>query len=183
MLKYVFLLCSLCILSSCLQKKDNVEKPKLPVKKEADYGNLYQYFYTNPRTLDQQEENKIIDYIAGQNLDAVRTRSGVYIVNHRVGEGDSIKWGDPIQVHYKGYFLDGKEFDSSYKRNKPIDFRVGSMVAGWNEALPFLKIGSKATFILPSHMGYGKKGFTGFVGPDEILLFDMDILASKKKSN
>lgn len=171
---------SIVLITACSEKKKGTENTST-VDKEADFGSLYQYYHSEPKTLEQIEENKIIEYLAENNLEAVRTRSGVYIANHQVGSGDSILWGDPIRVDYKGYFMDGKEFDSSYKRNKPIEFRVGSMVAGWNEAIPFLKIGSKATFVLPSHMGYGKKGFPGFVGPDQILLFDIDILASLKK--
>ena len=182
MTKYIFLFCiGFLLCASCSEKKKDAENSVKTNDREADFGSLYQFYHSDPKTLEQKDENRIIEYLAENNMEAVRTRSGVYIANHIVGSGDSILWGDPIRVDYKGYFLDGKEFDSSYKRNKPIEFRVGSMVSGWNEALPFLQIGSKATFILPSHMGYGKKGFPGFVGPDEILLFDMDILASLKK--
>ncbi len=161
---------------SCKNKTATNEVSETKSTNEADVSALYQYYHSNPTTLEQTEENKIIDYAADNNFDAIRTRSGVYIANHIVGKGDSVKWGDPIKVHYKGYFLDGQEFDSSIKRGVPIEFRVGSMVAGWNEAFPFLKMGSKATFLIPSHMGYGKRGFPGFVGPDEILLFDVEIL-------
>jgi len=145
-------------------------------KTEADLGGLYQYYHANPTTLDQKDENTIIEFLADKNIDAIRTRSGVYIYHSVKGDGGEIKWGDPISVDYKGYFLDGTEFDSSYGRGEPISFRVGSMVAGWNEALPFINKGSKATFYIPSHMGYGKRGFPGFVGPDKILLFDIHVL-------
>ena len=174
-----FLLLVFC--SACNQKKE-IKAPEetIPVQ-NADFGALYQYYHANPTSLEQKEENQIIEYIAEKNGTATRSRSGVYIVNHVEGAGDSIKWGDPISVHYRGYLLGGDEFDSSLKRGEPISFRVGSMVAGWNEALPFLKVGSKATFLIPSHMGYGKRGFPGFVGPDEILAFDIEILEKRKE--
>lgn len=163
-------------MASCQEKKTLSDNSEHETTKNIDLGNLYQYYHSDPITLEQKEENKIIEFAADKNMEAERTRSGIYIVNHSEGSGDSIKWGDPITVHYRGYFMDGKEFDSSIKRGKPISFRVGSMVPGWNEALPFLMEGSKATFIIPSHMGYGKRGFPGFVGPDEILVFDIEIL-------
>lgn len=180
--KYIlaFLIFSFCY--SCKEKPDHIEPPEELISKNADIGGLYQYYHSNPSTLDQKDENKIIEYAADHNMDAVRTRSGVYIANHIEGTGDSVRWGDPIKVHYKGYFLEGQEFDSSIKRGTPISFRVGSMIAGWNEALPYLNIGSKATFLVPSHLGYGKRGFEGFVGPDKILLFDIEILNEKNEN-
>jgi len=161
---------------SCKEKKEVSNVVAAVPQKNIDIGGLYQYYHSDPITLEQKEENRIIDFAMDNNMEAERTRSGIYIVNHVVGAGDSIKWGDPITVHYRGYFMNGKEFDSSINRGKPISFKVGTMVSGWNEALPFLMEGSKATFIIPSHMGYGKKGFPGFVGPDEILVFDIEIL-------
>ena len=174
--KYIllFLIISFCF--SCKEKKTNVEDSAPIQNRNADFGELYQYYHTNPTTLEQKEENIIIEYAADNNLEAVRTTSGVYISNHIVGNGDLVKWGDPITVHYRGYFMNGQEFDSSIKKGQPISFRVGSMVAGWNEAIPYLNIGSKATFLIPSHMGYGKRGFPGYVDPDKILIFDIEIL-------
>lgn len=171
----LFLLVALCF--SCKEKKIGSKEVILESANKADFGDLYQYYHANPNTLAQKEENKIIEYAADNNMEAVRTISGIYITDHAEGAGDSVRWGDPITVHYRGYFLDGQEFDSSLKKDKPISFRVGTMVAGWNEALPYLKVGSKATFLIPSHMGYGEKGFPGFIDPNKILIFDIEILS------
>ncbi|MFT6335207.1 MAG: FKBP-type peptidyl-prolyl cis-trans isomerase FklB [Halioglobus sp.] len=142
----------------------------------ADLGDLYQYYHSNPATLDQKDENIIIEYAANKSITAIRTVSGVYIQTHNEGSGQQVKWGDRISVDYKGYTLDGKEFDSSYDRGEPITFRVGNMNAGWNEALPYLKRGAKATFLIPSHMGYGKKGFPGYIDADTNIAFDVEVL-------
>lgn len=182
MSKYILLILSIFISLSCKDRAAPKENPEIVETPDADIGGLYQYYHSNPKTLEQREENKIIEYAADKNMNAERTRSGVFIANHMVGKGDSVRWGDPITVHYKGYFMNGEEFDSSIKKDKPISFRVGSMVAGWNEAFPFLRVGSKATLIIPSHMGYGKRGFPGFVGPDEILVFDVEILHEGNKN-
>ncbi len=173
--KYILLTLVVSIFYACKEKTTTKKLSANESGRDIDIGELYQYYHSNPSTLEQKEENRIIEYAADNNMDAVRTRNGIYITKHIVGAGDSVKWGDPIKVHYRGYFMDGQEFDSSFERGKPIEFRVGSMVAGWNEALPFLNVGSKATLLIPSHMGYGKKGFQGFVGPDEILVFDIEI--------
>lgn len=176
----IILLISVCL--ACKEKKAEDPVKEEEIANDADFGELYQFFHANPTTRAQEEENKMIEYMADKNMEASRTRSGVYIANHRVGSGDSIQWADPIEVHYKGYFMDGQEFDSSIKRDEPIRFRVGSMVAGWNEALPYLRVGSKASFIIPSHMGYGEEGFEGFVGPNRILVFDIEILRKTDKN-
>ena len=148
---------------------------------EAELGDLYQYYHANPITLDQKDENTLIEYAADKNITAIRTSSGVYIQTHKEGNGEQVKWGDKISVDYKGYTLDGSEFDSSYGRGEPITFRVGNMNAGWNEALPYLKRGTKATLLLPSHMGYGKKGFPGYIDPDTNIAFDVEVLEETVK--
>lgn len=177
MLRFTILCLMVLSFVSCKQKGGASQNTmEVAVKdKPADLGGLYQYYHANPTTLDQREENTIIEYLANKNLEAVRTQSGVYIHTIEEGVGDQVKWGDPLTVDYKGYFLNGNEFDSSYGRGEPISFRVGSMNAGWNEALPFLKKGGKATLVIPSHMGYGPKGFPGYVDPNTIILFDVDV--------
>jgi len=139
-------------------------------------GELYQYYHANPTTLEEREENVLIGYLADHNYEAQRTTSGVYIVMQQEGTGEAIKWGDPIETHYKGTFLDGRQFDSSYKRGKPLAFRVGQMIPGWNEALLTRRKGDKFLLLIPSHMGYGKRGFPGAVPPDSNLLFEIEIL-------
>lgn len=169
----------IAILSSgCVNKQPNAsELPASAVAPtEADLGDLYKYYHSDPQTLDQKDENELIEYAADRNIEAIRTQSGVYIQEHLKGDGEQVKWGDPIAVDYKGYFLDGEQFDSSYDRGEPIKFRVGSMVAAWNEALPYLTRGSKATLLVPSHMGYGPKGFPGFIGPNRNIIFDVHVL-------
>jgi len=145
-------------------------------KSEADLGVLYQYYHTSPSTLEEKDENTLITYLADHNYDAQRTISGVYIVMKETGTGPAIKWGDPIKTDYKGTFLDGKEFDSSYKRGKPLAFRVGQMIPGWNEALLTRRKGDKFLLLIPSHMAYGKRGFPGAVPPDSNLMFDISVL-------
>lgn len=175
---FTFLLAFSLLSCGSKNKKTTTENTTVANKKvtEAELGELYQYYHANPVTLDKKDENTLIEYAADKNISAIRTNSGVYIQTHLEGEGEQVKWGDKISVDYKGYTLDGKEFDSSYGRGEPITFRVGNMNAGWNEALPYLKRGTKATFLIPSHMGYGKKGFPGYIDPDTNIAFDVEVL-------
>ena len=183
-MKYTIITTLLTVLlfCSCNSKKDRTSNiaPTTTKKTKADLGDLYKYYHAAPTTLDQRDENTLIEYAADKNINAIRTKSGVYIQTHKEGSGKQIKWGDKISVDYKGYTLDGSEFDSSYGRGEPITFRVGNMNAGWNEALPYLKLGTEATFLIPSHMGYGKKGFPGYIDPDTNIAFDVKVLEETK---
>ena len=134
----------------------------------------------NPRSLAEEEQNAIINYAMDEMLDIHRASSGVYYQILKKGEGDHLKWADQISVHYRGYFLDGQEFDSSHRRNKPMKFYIGNMIPGWNEGLQLLQAGSKARLIVPSHLGYGEEGLKDgedyLVPPNRVLVFEVEVL-------
>ncbi len=133
------------------------------------------------QTIDQQEQNEIINYAIDQLLDVQSTASGLYYQIIRPGAGDSIRWADRLAVHYRGFFLDGTEFDSSYKRTQAIEFYVGNMIPGWNEGLQLLKPGGKVLLLIPSRLGYGEKGLADgkgkmLVPPNSILAFELEVV-------
>lgn len=144
-------------------------------KKDADINELYTGYYKNPTTLDERQQNEIIDYAAEKNLPLLRLESGVYYMITEEGRGPTLRWGEKIKVDYKGYYLDGREFDSSYKRGKPYTTAVGQSIAGWNDALLRMRSGTKATVIIPSRLGYKDQEFAG-IPPNSILAFDLHIL-------
>ncbi len=84
-------------------------------------------------------------------------------------------------MHYKGQLLDGTVFDSSYKRNQPIDFPlgVGQVIPGWDEGIGLLNVGDKARFVIPSHLAYGSRGAGGVIPPDANLIFDVELMDVK----
>jgi FKBP-type peptidyl-prolyl cis-trans isomerase len=104
------------------------------------------------------------------------TASGLQYKITKEGEGKSPKATDTVLVHYKGTLLDGKEFDSSYKRNEPIEFPLTGVIPGWTEGLQLLKEGGKATLYIPSKLAYGSRGAGGVIGPDETLIFEVELL-------
>ncbi|NNE25584.1 MAG: hypothetical protein HKN09_01960 [Saprospiraceae bacterium] len=159
------------------QAKEN-SNPPLKVKQEmnsSNTGELFDYYISNPKSQDELDQNLIIEYAIDNELSLKRTESGLYYIIHTEGEGRIFKHGDHARAHYKGYFLDGREFDSSYRKKRPLRFRVGQMVAGWNEFMKMSNVGTKATIILPSRLAYGSEGFPGFVPANTIVAFDIEI--------
>jgi FKBP-type peptidyl-prolyl cis-trans isomerase len=96
------------------------------------------------------------------------------------GTGKSPKATDTVVAHYRGTLINGKEFDSSYKRGQPLTFPVNKMIAAWGEALQKMKVGSKWQLFVPSNLGYGEIGSGQDIGPNAALIFEVELLAIKK---
>ena len=79
-------------------------------------------------------------------------------------------------VHYNGTLIDGTVFDSSIERGEPATFGVGQVIPGWTEALQLMNVGSKFKLFIPSDLAYGSKGAGGAIGPNETLIFDVELL-------
>ena len=109
------------------------------------------------------------------------TETGLQYEVLEEGEGASPAAEDIVKVHYRGTLLDGTEFDSSYKRNAPIDFALGmgQVIAGWDEGVSLLKVGDKARFVIPSDLGYGSRGAGGVIPGDATLIFDVELMDVK----
>jgi FKBP-type peptidyl-prolyl cis-trans isomerase FklB len=94
------------------------------------------------------------------------------------GAGSSPKAGDTVTVNYRGTFIDGTEFDSSYKRGEAASFQVDGVIAGWTEALQLMKTGSKWEIFVPSELAYGERGM-GRIPPNSTLIFEVELIAVK----
>lgn len=108
------------------------------------------------------------------------TASGLQYKVLAEGKGDAPKASDTVSVNYKGTLLDGTEFDSSYKRNKPATFAVGGVIKGWTEALQLMKPGSKYELWIPSDLAYGERGAGEQIGPNATLHFEVELLTVEK---
>ena len=106
------------------------------------------------------------------------TKSGLKYNILKNGNGESPSLGDLVKVHYKGQLLDQTVFDSSYKRNQPIEFKVGigQVIPGWDEGIMLLKRGDKAKFIIPSNLAYGESGAGGIIPPNATLIFEVELV-------
>jgi len=96
------------------------------------------------------------------------------------GKGAKPKADDTVEVNYKGTLIDGTEFDSSYKRGQPVTFPVNGVIPGWTEALQLMPVGSKFELYIPSDLAYGPGGTGGVIGPNQALVFEVELLDIKK---
>lgn len=93
------------------------------------------------------------------------------------GTGAKPAKNNTVTTHYRGKFIDGKEFDSSYSRNEPTSFGVTQVIAGWTEALQLMPIGSKWELYIPYNLAYGPDGYPGAIPGYATLVFEIELLA------
>jgi len=105
--------------------------------------------------------------------------SGLQYKEITPGTGKSPKLTDTVTTHYRGTLIDGKEFDSSYKRGEPATFPVSGVIAGWTEALQLMKEGAKWQIFLPPNLAYGERGAGRDIGPNATLVFEVELISVK----
>jgi FKBP-type peptidyl-prolyl cis-trans isomerase len=133
------------------------------------------------------DDQLLQDYFAKNNLKPTKTESGLYYIITTKGLGEFAKPGNKITMNYTGRTLDGKTFDSNtdpkFNHVQPFQFTLGqgNVIQGWDEGVQLLKIGSKATFFIPSHLAYGTAGAGGAIPPNASLIFDVECVAIDKK--
>jgi len=129
---------------------------------------------------DENQKEDIQKYIADHHLQMTKTESGMYYQFPLKGFARRVVPGDTVTVHYTGYFLDGKIFDSSIQRDQPFTFVVGTnaIIKGWNEALQLMCLRDRMLIILPYQLAYGEKG-SGSIPPYSPLIFEIELLNIK----
>lgn len=110
---------------------------------------------------------------------AVTTPSGLVFRSLKEGSGKSPVPTDVVRVHYKGTFLDGREFDSSYKRGQPAEFPLNGVIRCWTEGVQRIKVGGKAKLTCPPAIAYGERGAGGVIPPNTTLQFEVELIAVK----
>ena len=96
------------------------------------------------------------------------------------GKGKKPTTTDIVVVHYRGYTISGNEFDNSYARGEPATFPVTSIIDGWQEALQLMQEGAKWKVFIPSMLAYGAKGAGEDIGPNETLIFEIELVEIKQ---
>ena len=107
------------------------------------------------------------------------TASGLQYKVLKEGSGPSPKETDTVVTNYRGTLINGTEFDSSYKRNEPVTFPVNGVIKGWTEALQLMKKGAKYQLFVPADLAYGARGAGQDIGPNETLIFEVELLDIK----
>ena len=118
---------------------------------------------------------------AAKETGAVVTPSGLVYRSLKDGTGASPKATDNVKVHYRGTFPDGREFDSSYKRNEAIEFPLSGVIACWTEGVQRMKVGGKAKLTCPAAIAYGARGAGSAIPPNATILFEVELLAINGK--
>ena len=106
------------------------------------------------------------------------TPSGLKITELVEGTGAEAKSGDLVSVNYRGTLTNGREFDSSYRRNQAFTFPLGGgrVIRGWDEGVVGMKEGGKRKLVIPPDLAYGSRGAGGVIGPNETLVFEIELL-------
>ncbi|CAD5274108.1 MULTISPECIES: FKBP-type peptidyl-prolyl cis-trans isomerase [unclassified Imperialibacter] len=136
----------------------------------------------DPLTL-QEQYDAIDKYIKKNDLKNVQTTaSGLRYTITREGTGAFPRVNDVVTVNYEGKLLSGKKFDSSYDSGEPYKFTlgVGKVIKGWDEGVALLPVGSEAILLIPSNLGYGTRGFGDDIGSNQVLVFKIEVLDSKR---
>lgn len=112
----------------------------------------------------------------GKKKGVVTTESGLQYQVLTAGSGAKPALTDQVKVHYEGKLLNGEVFDSSYKRGEPVTFGLNQVIPGWQEGLQLMSVGSKWKIFIPSDLAYGPGGTGGPIGPNETLIFEVELL-------
>ena len=118
---------------------------------------------------------------AAKEAGAVVTPSGLVYRSLKDGSGASPTAADTVKVHYRGTFPDGREFDSSYKRNEAAQFPLGGVIPCWTEGVQKMKVGGKARLTCPAAIAYGSRGAGGSIPPNATLHFEVELLDIAKR--
>jgi FKBP-type peptidyl-prolyl cis-trans isomerase FkpA len=124
-------------------------------------------------------DGELIDnFLAENNIEAQSTESGLRYVIETQGTGSYPEQGQTVKVHYTGTLMDGTKFDSSYDRNEPLAFAIGTgqVIPGWDEGIALLKKGGKGTLYIPSSLAYGPNGAGGVIPPNANLKFEVELI-------
>ncbi len=108
--------------------------------------------------------------------DVITTASGLQYRVIKKGKGKFPRAKDTVTVHYEGRLINGTVFDSSYKRGKPIKFKVTGVIKGWSEALLLMNKGSVWELFIPPELGYGSKGVPNVIPPNSTLVFKVELI-------
>ena len=104
------------------------------------------------------------------------TASGLSFQSIKDGSGPSPSATDTVRVHYKGTFMDGREFDSSHQRGLPAEFALNRVIKCWTEGVQRMKVGGKASLVCPPAIAYGERGAGGVIPPNATLKFEIELL-------
>jgi FKBP-type peptidyl-prolyl cis-trans isomerase len=166
---------------NAIRQGDRIERMEIEAKEAAAAFDAVAAFEAGQEAAKREAQEAaaaadkaLSDLVAGFE----RTDSGLYYRMDTVGSGPRPSKGQNVKVHYTGMLTDESIFDSSVQRGTPIAIAigVGQVIEGWDEGIMLLNEGSKARFVIPSHLGYGSRGAGGVIPPNATLIFDVELV-------
>lgn len=115
----------------------------------------------------------------GQSSDVKKLDNGILYKVLESGNGAKPTVEDTVVVHYRGKLINGEQFDSSYDRGEPAEFKLSQVIQGWQEVLPLMQEGAKWEVVIPPELAYGESGAGSSIGPNETLIFEIDFIEVK----
>ncbi len=163
------------------------EKPRLTMEEiqqvmQEFQAQMQQKQMEKMAAISKQNKEEGKAYLAkNKTKKGVKTlESGLQYRVIKAGKGESPKASDTVVTHYRGNLINGQVFDSSYKRGEPATFPVNGVIPGWTEALQKMKVGGKWELVIPAELAYGSQGAGQIIGPDSVLIFEIELLEIKK---
>ena len=155
----------------------------LDIQTAEEYEDEKEAFMHWIEDLGEYEKVILKQYINNEKIDITPNEDGLYYIELQAGFGDTVTVGDTITIHYEGYFLNGRFFDSTRQRNEPMQFVYGQqwqVIPGIEKALGYMRNGEKGLVIIPSEMAFGADGSVySIVPPFTSVVFEIEILSVK----
>lgn len=149
------------------------------VYSNEEYQKLLADFEKWNQTEDKYEKKQLKKYLVKNKIKTQPDKEGLYFIPLKEGKGKNPETGNVVYLHYKGYFLNGTEFDNTYNR-EPLEYRIGEkdqVIKGFELAIPKMNKGAKAKLIIPSYLAFGKNGSSsGIVPPNTTLVYEVELV-------
>lgn len=131
--------------------------------------------FANLSQHNREEGDKFLENNKNQE-GVISLKSGLQYKVLEKGHGKKVTAADVVSVHYRGKFIDGSIFDSSYEKGQPQTFPINRVIPGWSEALQLMQVGDKWEIYVPHYLAYGESGFGNEIGPCTTLIFELELM-------
>lgn len=159
---------------------NDVYSDKTPLLTDMDAGECLNSYFQKAQLAKSDASREKGEVFLEQNKTrdgVVTTESGLQYEILQEGTGEKPGLDDVVTTHYHGTLIDGTVFDSSVNRGEPVSFPVNGVIPGWTEALQLMPVGSKWKLYIPSELAYGERGAGGAIGPNEALIFEVELIS------
>ena len=168
--------------SQAIQDAMSATPPRLTQEQMQSVMEIYRKKHDQERLAVADKNQKAGQAYLANNKKQAEVKelaNGIQYKVLKAGTGKKPKASDSVMVNYRGTLINGEEFDSSYKRGQPVKFRVDQVIKGWQEVLQLMPTGSKWQAVIPAKLAYGAQGTGGPIGPNETLIFEIELLEIK----